>query len=56
MLPDSMYDYRFEYPTEDVEKETCDECDEDIYSGYEYFDVEGKIYCKCCMESCRYVV
>ena len=48
MLPDCMYDYRFEAPKPRI-VDTCIKCGEFITEGQEYYDISGMVICKECM-------
>ena len=52
MLPDCMYDYRYE---RDGGVLRCDYCDDEIDEGSYYFDIDHKIYCFHCIDNSRLV-
>lgn len=47
-LPDCCYEYRYEAPEAEV-VDKCSDCDCDIHEGEEYYDINGLILCKNCL-------
>ncbi len=43
----------FEPPTPTKPPLICDECECGLYSGDEYYDIDGKIFCSGCILDCK---
>lgn len=52
MLPDSMYEYRYERKADIIR---CHCCDDEIKEGYFYYYIDEKIYCFHCVDSSRLI-
>ena len=53
-LPDSMYEYR-QQMNNAKQIEICGCCGWGIYVGDDYWPIDGKIYCKECIDKLRKV-
>lgn len=50
MIPECMYDYRFEIEEAEVIC-NCSECGEEIYEGDTHYEIGPECYCEECMEN-----
>ena len=57
MLPDNMYDYRYEHKTIEFQGNNieCCCCGEVIEEGYFHWDIKGEKYCATCIDDRRYI-
>lgn len=53
-MPDCCYDYRHEAPRRTI-VETCMHCGDFIYTGEEYYDIRGMVFCKDCIDDFKKV-